>query len=202
MTGATGTAAAGGVTITADNTTDSLTVSFSDAVGRHRHSASLPATTRPDLTDHRQPQARRTGRASTTTCSSQIDQLAEDAGFNGVNLLNGDNLEVLFNEDGTCKLDITGVTYNAAGLGLTPLASTAFDTNVSINATLDDLKAGIETLRVQASKFGSNLSVVETRQDFTKYDDQRPRDRCGEPDPRRHATRKPQTSSPCRPASS
>jgi flagellin-like hook-associated protein FlgL len=98
----------------------------------------------------------------------QIDQLAADAGFNGVNLLNGDNLEVLFNEDGTSKLDITGVSYNSAGLGLTPLLSTAFDTNVSINATLDDLKAGIETLRVQASKFGSNLSVIETRQDFTK----------------------------------
>ena len=98
----------------------------------------------------------------------QIDDLAKDASFNGVNLLGGDSLSVLFNEDGTSKLDITGVTDNAAGLGLTALATTAFDTNASINATLDDLKAGIETLRSQSAKFGSNLSVVETRQDFTK----------------------------------
>jgi flagellin len=98
----------------------------------------------------------------------QIDALAKDSGFNGVNLLNGDNLSVLFNEDGSSSLDIAGVTDNATTLGLATLASTAFDTNTSINSTLDDLKDAIETLRGQASKFGSNLSVVETRQDFTK----------------------------------
>jgi flagellin-like hook-associated protein FlgL len=98
----------------------------------------------------------------------QIDALAKDSGFNGVNLLNGDNLSVLFNEDGSSKLDIEGVTDNAAGLGLTTIGTTAFDTNNSINATLDDLKGAIETLRTQSAKFGSNLSVVETRQDFTK----------------------------------
>jgi flagellin-like hook-associated protein FlgL len=98
----------------------------------------------------------------------QIDQLAKDSGFNGVNLLNGDNLSVLFNEDGSSKLDISGVTNNQAGLGLSTLASTAFDSNASINTTLDDLKGAIDTLRSQAAKFGANLSVVETRQDFTK----------------------------------
>lgn len=99
---------------------------------------------------------------------TQIDDLAKDAGFNGVNLLNGDNLSVLFNEDGSSKLDIDGVTNSASGLGLTSLGTTAFDTNSSINATLDKLKGAIETLRGQSAKFGSNLSVVETRQDFTK----------------------------------
>ena len=33
---------------------------------------------------------------------------------------------------------------------------------------LDDLKGVIDKLRGQSAKFGSNLSVVETRQDFTK----------------------------------
>jgi flagellin len=100
---------------------------------------------------------------------TQIDQLAKDSGFNGVNLLNSDNLSVLFNEDGTSKLDIAGADGSSTGgLGLTVLASTAFDTNTSINGTLDDLKASIDTLRAQASKFGANLSVVQARQDFTK----------------------------------
>ena len=75
---------------------------------------------------------------------------------------------VLFNEDGTSKLDLTGVSYSALGLGLADLAANAFDTNTGINDTLDDLKAATETLRTQSSKFGSNLSVVEARQDFTK----------------------------------
>jgi flagellin len=98
----------------------------------------------------------------------QIDALAKDASFNGVNLLNGDDLSVLFNEDGSSSLDIDGVTNTATGLGLTALGTTAFDTNTSINSTLDDLKTSIDTLRSQSAKFGSNLSVVETRQDFTK----------------------------------
>lgn len=99
---------------------------------------------------------------------TQIDQLAADTSFNGVNLLNGDSLSVLFNEDGTSSLDVTGVTFNAAGLGLTAIAANGFDTNTGINTTLDVTKTGIDTLRSQSSAFGSNLSVVETRQDFTK----------------------------------
>ncbi|MEZ5876289.1 MAG: flagellin [Tepidamorphaceae bacterium] len=99
---------------------------------------------------------------------TQIDDLAKDAGFNGVNLLSGDDLSVLFNEDGSSKLDISGVTFDSAGLSLSAVASGGFDSNTSINTTLDTLSSAIDTLRAQASKFGSNLSVVETRQNFTK----------------------------------
>ncbi|HRF07800.1 MAG TPA: flagellar protein, partial [Xanthobacteraceae bacterium] len=48
---------------------------------------------------------------------SQISQLAADASFNGVNLLNGDSLSVVFNEDGSSSMSIGGVTFDAAGLG-------------------------------------------------------------------------------------
>jgi flagellin-like hook-associated protein FlgL len=99
---------------------------------------------------------------------SQIDDLAKDAGFNGVNLLGGDDLKTIFNEDGSSKLEIAGVDFDSAGLGLSALASTAFDTDASIETTLSSLDEAISTLRSQSSKFGSNLSVVETRQDFTK----------------------------------
>ena len=100
----------------------------------------------------------------------QIDALAKDSGFNGVNLLNGDNLSVIFNEDGSSKIDIQGVdnTTGVSGLNLASLATTAFDTNSGVNGVLDDLKGVIDTLRSQSAKFGSSLSVVETRQDFTK----------------------------------
>ncbi|MCB1435732.1 MAG: hypothetical protein KDJ46_01025 [Rhodobiaceae bacterium] len=98
---------------------------------------------------------------------TQINQLAADAGFNGNNLLNGDSLSVIFNEDGSSTLSITGVTFNAAGLGVS--ASTdSFQDDASITAALGELDTAISTLRQQASTFGSNLSVVEVRQDFTK----------------------------------
>src|SRR5690606_24589352 len=47
----------------------------------------------------------------------QIDALARDASYNGINLLSGDDLKVIFNEDGTSSLDIAGVTFDTAGLG-------------------------------------------------------------------------------------
>ena len=48
----------------------------------------------------------------------QMDQLASDAGFNGVNLLSGDNLTINFNEKGTSSLKVQGIATSAAILGL------------------------------------------------------------------------------------
>ena len=98
---------------------------------------------------------------------SQIDQLAADSGFNGVNLLNGDSLKVVFNEKNTSSLLITGVTYNSAGLGIAA-STTSFQSDQSINGALGNLTAALSTLRLQASNFGSSLSVVQIRQEFTK----------------------------------
>jgi len=101
---------------------------------------------------------------------SQIDDLTADAGYNGNNLLAGTStqLKVVFNETGTSSLTIGGKDASSAGLGLTTLGSTAFDTNASITTIQASLKAATDTLRADASSFGSNLSIVQTRQDFTK----------------------------------
>ncbi|WP_306258084.1 flagellin [Pararhizobium sp. IMCC21322] len=98
----------------------------------------------------------------------QIDELKNDAGFNGKNLLDGDDLKVTFNEDGSSSLTIGGVDFDSAGLGLSSVTAGDFDTDANIEATLATLDTATSTLRSQASKFGSNLSVVETRESFTK----------------------------------
>ena len=98
---------------------------------------------------------------------TQIDQLAGDSSYNGLNLLSGDNLKVTFNETGTSSLTIAGVSLNSAGLGLTSITGTGFQDNNVINNTLNTIDTAINTLRSQASTFGSNLSTVQTRQDFT-----------------------------------
>jgi len=51
---------------------------------------------------------------------------------------------------------------------ISEVADDAFQSNASINAALAELDTAIGTLRQQASTFGSSLSVVEVRQDFTK----------------------------------
>jgi len=99
---------------------------------------------------------------------TQINDLAGDASFNGVNLLNGDSLTVTFNESGSASLKVTGVTFDSSGLGVKEAATDSFQSNTSLNTTLKDLDTAIGSLRQQASTFGSNLSVVEVRQDFTK----------------------------------
>ena len=99
---------------------------------------------------------------------TQIDALAGDASYNGVNLLAGDDLKVVFNETGTSSLTITGVTYDAAGLGLTTVAGAGFQSDGDIDTVITKLDTALSSLRTQASKFGSNLSTVQTRQDFTK----------------------------------
>ena len=98
---------------------------------------------------------------------TQIDQLAGDSGYNGVNLLNGDGLKVVFNEKGTSSQSITGVKFNSAGLGVAA-STNSFQTDKDLGDALTNLSNALSTLRSQASAFGSSLSVVQTRQDFTK----------------------------------
>ena len=99
----------------------------------------------------------------------QIKTTAQDSSFNGINLLNGDQLKLVFNETGKSTLTISGVTDDPAGLGLSKLASgTDFLDNASTNSVLDSLNNASSTLRSQASSFGSNLSIVQIRQDFNK----------------------------------
>ncbi len=100
---------------------------------------------------------------------AQINTTAQDASFNGVNLLNGDTLKLTFNETGKSTLSITGVTFNDAGLGLSTLtAGSDFLDNNSANKALTSLSTASSTLRAEASTLGSNLSIVQIRQDFNK----------------------------------
>ena len=100
---------------------------------------------------------------------TQITTTAQDASFNGINLLNGDTLKLVFDETGKSTSTITGVTFSPAGLGLAALASgTDFLDNFSTNSVLTKLNTASTTLRSQASAFGANLSIVQIRQDFNK----------------------------------
>jgi len=100
---------------------------------------------------------------------NQIKTTSQDASFNGVNLLNGDQLKLIFNETGKSTLNITGINLDPAGLGLSALtAGTDFIDNVATNKVLDSLNYASSFLRSQASTLGSNLSIVQIRQDFSK----------------------------------
>ena len=104
----------------------------------------------------------------------QISQQAQDSGYNGVNLLfrnsnsaSDNTLHISFNEKNTSALDINGVKFDAAGLGLDTVDG-GFQSDTDINAAIEKLSAATTQLRTQSSTFGANLSVVQNRQDFSK----------------------------------
>ena len=100
---------------------------------------------------------------------TQIDGLSQDASYNGINLLAGDDLKVVFNEDGSSSLTIKGVVFSTAeDLGLDPLTGDDFQNNASIDAVLAKIDKAVNLLRTQAAAFGTNMTTVQTRQDFTK----------------------------------
>jgi flagellin len=114
-----------------------------------------------------------TARATLVTQYNQIIQqlatTAQDASFNGVNLLDGNSLKMIFDETGKSTLTIAGVTFNPNGLGLAALTTgTDFTDNVLTGKVLTALNNASITLRSQASAFGANLSIVQIRQDFSK----------------------------------
>jgi flagellin len=100
---------------------------------------------------------------------TQITTTAQDASFNGINLLDGNSLKLIFDETGKSTLTINGVTFNAGGLGLGNLVpGTDFIDNAHTSQVLTLLNNASATLRSQASAFGANLSIVQVRQDFSK----------------------------------
>ncbi len=106
---------------------------------------------------------------------TQIDGVAKDSGFNGVNLLNGDKLTVKFNADGSSSIDVqaqdssgNAFVINSADLGINTQTATDFASNTTLDGLSTTLNDALTTLRTQASSLGSQLSIVQTRQDFTK----------------------------------
>ncbi|MCA0423881.1 MAG: hypothetical protein LCH61_11230 [Proteobacteria bacterium] len=101
---------------------------------------------------------------------TQIDKLADDSNFNGVNLLKGGTgvLKIAFNEKtGSAKneMSLDGVDMTRSGLGLS--TATSMDDAEATNK-LTELTNALSSLRAGSSTFGSKLSIIQTRQDFTK----------------------------------
>jgi flagellin len=100
----------------------------------------------------------------------QLDKTAADSSFNGINLLQGDQLKLFFNELSTSSITIQSTNtagVNSSTLGIASATNVEFQSNTSLDARLQALHTAITTVASQASAFGSNLSVVQNRQTFT-----------------------------------
>ena len=105
---------------------------------------------------------------------TQLDKLASDASFNGINLLAGDHLKLNFNETGSSSIEVYGKNADGTDFGAISSSSLGIDGtyNFSSDTDLDTLatalSGALSTLRTQASGYGTSLTSVQNRQEFTK----------------------------------
>ena len=101
-----------------------------------------------------------------------IDSLIKDASFKGINLLTGSNSSIVkFNADGSSALTIEGLDIgvtNNVNFNFTRDA-TGYDFTAAgdIGQALADTAAAVTQLRSIASTFGTDMGVIQAREDFT-----------------------------------
>jgi len=66
------------------------------------------------------------------------------------------------------EVTLSSSSATPADVSTTHSSTNGFSTDSKIEAVLSKLKSAQDTLRSQASTFGTNLSIVQNRQDFTK----------------------------------
>src|SRR3954468_8960292 len=107
----------------------------------------------------------------------QLDKIAGDSGYNGVNLLKADKLKVVFNEIGTSNITVQakdtagtvrGISTDANSLNIGAADATEFSDDDALDTRLDKLNDSLTTLQTQSSSFGASLATVQIRQEFTK----------------------------------
>ncbi|MEJ8474842.1 flagellin [Roseibium sp. H3510] len=75
--------------------------------------------------------------------------------------------DLAFTSD-NANFNASAFTADTDGVNIAALKDSGFATDNAINRVVDKLNNALENLRSQASEFGTNLSTVEIRQDYTK----------------------------------
>ena len=102
-----------------------------------------------------------------TTLRSQIDQLASDSGYKGLNFLEQSTLTVEFAPTtGQSELTVTGFDSTSSGLSISA-ASANWTTDASVTSAIASLDTARDTLRTKSQDLSNSLSTITTRQDFT-----------------------------------
>lgn len=95
----------------------------------------------------------------------QLDQIAKDANYRGINLLKSDDMTSVFNETRTSTLVTKGMDGTRAGLGLT---IEDFNSVEAVRVKIGQVRAAREKLRAFGSTLETNLTILQTRDVFTR----------------------------------
>jgi flagellin len=98
---------------------------------------------------------------------ARINEVAADAGFNGVNFLTGSSSTINFNEAGTSSLVISGSPATSSALGVAA-STNHFEFNTDVDTALNHISNALNSLKSIATTIGSMLTIMQTRMDFNK----------------------------------
>jgi flagellin-like hook-associated protein FlgL len=96
---------------------------------------------------------------------AEMNKIYQDAGYKGVNLINGNDLTVTTNENQTTQV-ISSSTLNVTGIGFSA-ATVSWSTASNIDVSISESVVALATLRTTASSFSADLGLLNTREDFT-----------------------------------
>jgi len=96
---------------------------------------------------------------------AEMNKIYQDAGYKGVNLINGNDMTVTTNESSTTVV-VSSSTLNVTGLGFTA-ATVAWSTASNIDTSITEASTALSKLRTTASGFSADLGLLNVREDFT-----------------------------------
>jgi len=95
----------------------------------------------------------------------QIERVAIDAQYQGIGLLNGDDLTTIFNPEQTSRLVSEGIDVSAQKLGI---INDNFISRTELTKSLDEIQDARKILREYATTLQVDLSTITVRRDFTR----------------------------------
>ncbi len=95
----------------------------------------------------------------------QYDTLIRDSSYKGINLINGDLFSVVFNEDMSSRIEMSGYDISSKHIGLNPVS---WETSHDIESTIDTVAQAVSALRDVSVELGNSYSIIQTRHGFTQ----------------------------------
>ena len=105
---------------------------------------------------------------------TQVDRIAADSAYTGVNLLTagtGNGLRLALNEHSgseSAVLEVGGAGATTESLGLSGLGAQGFQSDDEVRGALRAVAGAVSRVRSDASRYGATVSMVDVRQAFTR----------------------------------
>ncbi len=95
---------------------------------------------------------------------SQIDNLVNDASFNGLNLLQGDTIKAIFDENATSMRTIEGVMVDAESLGLSEALN--WENPEEAEAAIQAIEEALSIVEAAANQLARSSYMIQSREDY------------------------------------